>query len=200
MNEIEVKILDIDKDAIIRRLEELGCQRVKDEAQINTIYDFPDLSLLAKKGYARIRELHDRLLNRQLVYMTVKTMVSQEKYKIMEESETAIADAEAGHAIFRNLGMHIRKVLIKDRISYLYKQSLIEIDDVEGTEYPFPLLEIETQQEEELHEIVRLLGYKPEDTTALTMTEILEIRRRNGQSDGAPITASAQSNQVTDQP
>lgn len=178
MNEIEVKILDIDKAAIIRRLEELGCVRVKDEAQINTIYDFPDLSLLAKKGYARIREIQDRRKDQALVYMTVKTMLSQEKYKIMEESETRIDDAEAGHAIFKNLGMFVRKVLIKDRISYQYKHSLIEIDDVEGNEYPFPLLEIETQFEDELHELVALLGYRPEDATAMTMTEIMEVHHR----------------------
>lgn len=173
MKEIEVKVLDIDKVAIINKLEKLGCQLVKDEAQINTIYDFPDLRLLKKKGYARIREVRDHLNNQDLSFMTVKTMVSQEKYKIMDESETIIDNPLAGHAIFKSFGMFVRKVLIKDRISYQYKNSLIEIDDVKGKEYPFPLLEVETIHDEELQEILDLLGYTLSDTTSLTMTEIM---------------------------
>lgn len=50
MNEIEVKILDIDKAAILARLREIGAELVKDEAQVNTIYDYPDLRLLGKKA------------------------------------------------------------------------------------------------------------------------------------------------------
>lgn len=185
MNEIEVKILDIDKEAIIRRLNETGCQLVKDEGQVNTIYDFHDLRLLSKKGYARIREVHDRLQDRDIVFMTVKIMLSQEKYKIMEEHETLIGDALQGHAILKSLGMFVRKVLVKDRISYRYKNSLIEIDDVEGNEYPFPLLEIETEHEDELKEIVDLLGYTPKDTTSMTMTEIM-AEYFNDQPEGKP--------------
>ena len=52
MNEIEVKILEIDIPEIISQLEKHNLTRVKDEAQVNTIYDFPELSLLSKKGYA----------------------------------------------------------------------------------------------------------------------------------------------------
>lgn len=177
--EIEVKILNIDKEAIIRRLEELNCTLVKDEAQVNTIYDYPDLRLLAKKGYARIREVKNRSTGEQKVFMTVKIMLSQEKYKIMEENETRIEEAEAGHAILKSLGLIQRKILIKDRISYRYKSSLIEIDDVSQSEYPFPLLEIETNEEKELEEIVGLLGYAMTDTTSMTMTEIVEARRKD---------------------
>ncbi len=72
MNEIEVKILEIDIPEIISQLEKHNLTRVKDEAQVNTIYDFPELSLLSKKGYARIREVTDRTTGAKNVYMTVK--------------------------------------------------------------------------------------------------------------------------------
>lgn len=173
MNEIEVKIIDIDKAAIIRKLEALGCERVKDESQINTIYDFPDLRLLSKKGYARVREVKNKLTGKETVYLTLKRMLSQEKYKVMEEHETPIKDGETGHGIFLGLGLIVRKILIKDRISYLYKHSLVEIDDVDHAEYPFPLLEVETAFEDELEEIVELLGYTMADTTSRTMAEIV---------------------------
>ncbi len=176
MNEIEVKIIDIDKAATIRKLEELGCERVKDESQINTIYDFPDLRLLAKKGYARVREVKNKITGQDAVYLTLKLMLSQEKYKVMEEHETLIRDADAGHGIFLGLGLIVRKILIKDRISYCYKNTLVEIDDVDHAEYPFPLLEVETSHEDELEEIVELLGYTMKDTTSKTMAEIIACR------------------------
>lgn len=140
---------------------------------MNTIYDFPDLRLLAKKGYARIREVVDRDSGEAKTFMTVKTMISQEKYKIMEENETRIEDAKAGHGLFVSLGLKVRKTLIKDRISYRFEDALIEIDDVAQKEYPFPLLEIETTNPQTLHRILEFLDFQEEDTTSLTMTEIL---------------------------
>lgn len=176
MNEIEVKIIDIDKAATIARLTALGCELVKNEAQVNTIYDFPDLRLLKKKGYARVREVKNRLTGEDVVYLTLKTMLSQEKYKVMEEHETRIQEAAAGHGIFTGLGLIVRKILVKDRISFSYKHTLVEIDDVAKAEYPFPLLEVETAYEDELKEIVELLGYTMADTTSMTMAEIVAAR------------------------
>ena len=173
MNEIEVKIIEINIDEIIDKLESFGAKAVKNEHQINTIYDFEDLRLHSKKGYARIREVEDNIKNEKRAYMTTKKMISQEKYKEMEENETIIKDAKEGHNIFKSLDLIVRKILIKDRISYQYKNSLIEIDNVSHDEYPFPLLEIETQHEDELKEIVELLGYTMADTTSLTMAEIV---------------------------
>lgn len=179
MSEIEVKILEIDIPEIINILDGMGLERVKDETQINTIYDFPDLPLLSKKGYARIREVCDRSTGISKSYMTVKTMISQEKFKEMDESETEIADAEAGHGIFKSLGLIVRKILIKDRISYRYKNTLIEIDNVPEPEYPFPLLEVETHNEKELEEVVKFLGYTMNDITSKTMTEIVSDREKS---------------------
>ena len=176
MHEIEGKIIDSDKAAIIKKLEALGCELVKDESQVNTIYDFPDLRLLSKKGYARVREVKNKLTDEMTTYLTLKLMLSQEKYKIMEEHETLIQDASAGHGIFTGLGLIVRKILIKDRTSYRYKHTLIEIDEVAHPEYPFPLLEIETAYEDELKDMVELLGYTMADTTSMTMAEIMACR------------------------
>lgn len=180
MNEIEVKILEIDIKNICRLLEEANATLVKREHQINTIYDFEDLRLHSVKGYARIREVTDNLRNKNQVFMTTKKMISQEKYKEMEENEVEISDAKEGHNIFKSLDLKVRKILIKDRISYKYKHSLVEIDNVDHKEYPFPLLEIETQNEDELKEIVKLLGYTMNDITSLTMSEIVAKKNNKG--------------------
>ena len=55
MKEIETRIIDIDVQEIRQKLLNLNAVKVKQENQINNIYDFSDKRLLSDKGYARIR-------------------------------------------------------------------------------------------------------------------------------------------------
>lgn len=150
------------------------------ENQINNIYDFPDKRLLNKKGYARIRIVEDMLNNKTINYITTKEMISQEKYKVMNEHETIIESSFEGEEIFKALGLKLVQSIKKYRESYKYKNTLIEIDINDKDFCPFPYLEIETAYEEELKEVVKLLGYKIEDTTSKTIFEILSDRGVNG--------------------
>lgn len=173
MKELEVKILDINVDNIRNILLKNNAVKVKEENQINNIYDFPDNRLSAKKGYARIRKIEDLLHKKNCCYMTTKKLISQDQFKIMEEHETEISSSEEGENIFKSLGLILTKSLKKFRESYKYKDTLIEIDINEKEFCPFPYLEIETSNTEELKEVVALLGYAMEDTTSKTMDEIL---------------------------
>lgn len=170
---METRILKIDVDEIKSKLNKLGCKKVKDENQINNLYDFPDRSMLNKKGYARIRIVEDNLNNIIVNYMTTKKLLSQDKYKVMEENEVIIDDSVVGSRIFTSLGLELVESIKKHRESYKYKNSLIEIDINDKSFCPFPYLEIESTNEEEIKEIVALLGYTMEDTTSKTIFEIL---------------------------
>ena len=64
----------------------------------------------------------------------------------------------------------------KSRESYRYKDSLVEIDIHEKSFCPFPFMEVESPSEEELEEVVGLLGYTLGDTTSKTIFEILRER------------------------
>lgn len=173
MQELETRILYIDIDIIRSKLQGLKAVKVKCENQINRIYDFPDRHLLNNKGYARIRTIEDLINNKTIHFMTTKTMLSQEKYKIMDEHETVIEDLEEGMHIFETLGLQLFESIKKYRESYKYKNTLVEIDVNEKSFCPFAYIEIETQYEDELKEIVGLLGYRMEDTTSKTIYEIL---------------------------
>lgn len=70
--ELETRIVDIDVDNIRDILTLNNAEKVKSEDQVNDIYDFEDGRLLAKKGYARIRTIEDRLNKRTIYYMTTK--------------------------------------------------------------------------------------------------------------------------------
>lgn len=176
MKELETRILDIDVENIKEKLTSLNCEKVKMENQINRIYDFEDRRLLNSKGYARIRTIEDMINDSTIHYMTVKQMISQEKYKIMNEHETIIESAEEGENIFKALGLKLIQAIRKYRESYKYKNTLIEIDINEKSFCPFPYIEIETFYEDELKEVVNLLGYEMEDTTSKTIFEILRDR------------------------
>jgi len=68
----------------------------------------------------------------------------------------------------------IESDLEKTRESYQYKNTLVEIDINDESFCPFPYIEIETENEKELEEVVSLLGYTLDDTTSATIYEILQ--------------------------
>lgn len=180
MQELETRILDIEVETIRAKLISLKADKVKMENQINKIYDFPDKRLLNKKGYARIRIIEDMLNNKTINYITTKEMINQDKYKVMNEHETIIESSFEGEEIFKALGLELIQTIKKYRESYRYKNTLIEIDINDKSFCPFPYIEIETAYEEELKEVVLLLGYKLEDTTSKTIYEILSDRGVKG--------------------
>lgn len=176
MQELETRIMDINVDKIRTILCENGAEKVKSEDQINDIYDFEDGRLLAQKGYARIRTVNDKLNNKIVYFMTTKKMLSQDRFKVMEENETIIDNKKMGEGIFKSLGLVLKESNKKYRESYKLNDCLIEIDINDKSFCPFPYLEIETSSEEKLESIVKLLGYTLDDTTSETIYEILEKR------------------------
>lgn len=178
MKEHETRIIKINPEDIRNKLKKVNALKVKMENQINDIYDFKNGFLIKNKGYARIRTVEDLIHNSTHFYMTTKKLLSQEKYKIMEENETEILNKDAGKNIFHTLGLELIQSIKKYRESYKYKHSLIEIDINEKSFCPFPYLEIESTKDQELHEIVTLLGYSLEDTTSETIYEILDKNKK----------------------
>ncbi|KGM98110.1 adenylate cyclase [Clostridium novyi A str. 4552] len=176
MKEIETRIIDINVDDVRAKMLSIGATKVKQENQINNIYDFENRSLLKERGYARIRIVKDELNNKNIYFMTTKKLLSQDKYKVMSENEIIINNAEEGANIFKSLGLKLFESIKKYRESYKYKNTLVEIDINEKSFCPFPYIEIETSIEEELKEVVSILGYTMKDTTSKTIYQILEER------------------------
>lgn len=180
MNEIEVKIIDINIDSLKAKLASLKAKIVKKEDQINLIYDFEDRRLLNSKGYARIRIIDDHISNRTINYMTTKKMLSQERFKEMEEHETLIGSSKEGEAIFNALGLKLISSIKKYRESYELNGSLVEIDINDKSFCPFPYIEIESKNEDDLMTTISILGFTMEDTTSKTIYEILKNKGVKG--------------------
>ena len=176
MQELETRIVDIDVENIRKILLSNGAEKVKMEDQVNDIYDFEDGRLLDKKGYARIRTINDMINNKIVYFMTTKKMLSQGRFKVMEENEVIIDNKAMGEGIFKSLGLVLKESNKKYRESYKLLDCLIEIDINDKSFCPFPYLEIETTSEEKLETVVKLLGYTLEDTTSQTIYDILSER------------------------
>ncbi|MBS6599499.1 MAG: class IV adenylate cyclase [Clostridium sp.] len=174
MKELETRIIKIDVASIRKLLISLGAEKVKEENQINDLYDFEDGKLLSQKGYARIRTVDDLLHNKQIIFMTTKKMLSQGKFKEMEENEVIVDNKTAAEGIYKSLGLILKQSIQKFRESYKLEDALIEIDINDKNFCPFPYIEIETDSEEKLEKIVKLLGYTMEDTTSKTIYQLIE--------------------------
>ena len=177
MKELETRIIKIDVASIRKILISNGAEKVKEENQINDIYDFEDGRLLDQKGYARIRTVDDLLNNKKITFMTTKKMLSQGKFKEMEENEVIVDNKEAAEGIYKSLGLVLKQSIQKFRESYKLKDGLVEIDINDKNFCPFPYIEIETDSEEKLERIVKLLGYTMEDTTSKTIYQLIEEER-----------------------
>lgn len=174
MTELETRIIKIDVAFIRNLLVNSNAIKVKEENQINDLYDFEDRRLLHNKGYARIRTVHNLVNGEDTIYMTTKKILSQDKFKEMEENETVILDKKAGEGIFSSLGLKLFQSIAKYRESYRLPEGLVEIDINDTNFCSFPYLEIETDSEENLEKIVKFLGYKMEDTTSKTIYQLIE--------------------------
>ena len=185
MKELETRVFDINVEEIRKIMKENKAKKVKEEYQINNIYDFEDGRLLKDRGYARIRITDDRIKNKEVVFMTTKKMLSQGTFKEMEENETVVSDKVAAEGIFKSLGLELKESIKKYRESYEINGSLIEIDINDEKFCPYPYIEIETTSIEKLEEILKIIGYTLEDTSSKTIYEYLEEKGINrGENKG----------------
>ena len=167
MEEIEVKIIEINPPAIIKILDQLGAQKVFD-GEMNSIYFDCQGEFKKSRKTLRLRQKGDASI------LTLKIKKDDADAKVHEELETTVGDFETAREIFRGLGFQEVSVGMRRRISYKVKKSLVEIDF-----YPDipPSLEVESPSKEELQQIVELLGYTMEQTKRWSGKKLLEHYR-----------------------
>jgi len=98
--EIEIKYLDVDHDALRRRLVENGAQLLRRVFESNVVFDDPARSLKACGTLLRLREVNSRYT------LTLKraAKVALATAKAYEESETEVLNAPALREILAGLG------------------------------------------------------------------------------------------------
>ena len=148
--EYEVRILEINQDEIIAKLEKLGAKKEWDLLQRRYVYDFiPKV----EGKWIRLRT------NGEKTTLTIKNLVSSE-IDGTQELEIEVDDFLKCNLILNELGYEAKGYQENRRIQYTLNGVEIDIDS-----WPMipTYLEIEGPSEEAVYEILGLLGYSKED-------------------------------------
>lgn len=166
MEEIEIKILDINKEEVIKKLIELGAEKVFEGEVKADYFDFEDERLKKEEKILRLRKKGDK------VELALKKKISMEQAKIMKEDEIVFDDHDAAEEILNGLGLKkIVEALTKQRVSYSFDDVLFEFDTYTGIP---TFLEIEAPTLEKLKEAVERIGFSMEDTKAWDAKQVIE--------------------------
>lgn len=170
MKEIEVKILEVDGAAMRRRLEEIGAVFAFEQDMDAIYYDDLDHSIRDSGCALRLRKEGDDLM------LTFKSPSAggDGRAKIMDETETAVADFEAMRKILKGLGYREALRMRKRRVQYDLPDAHVVLDQYEGDHAFIPLfLEIEGKSWEVIESLVGKLGYTVADTVPWNSTALI---------------------------
>lgn len=175
MRELEVKVLNIDLDIMEEKLKNLGAKLIAKECQINTLIDSDDNYIENElNSYLRIRETRDLLNDRIKYTLTMKKSIDREDIRENIETNIDILDKKEMIYLLDKLGFRVKYEGRKKRISYLLKNSRLDLDRWDKSTYPEPYMEIEVNNENELQDIINLLEIKKENVSTKS---ILELRK-----------------------
>lgn len=157
--EFEVKILDINVEEIISKLEKLGATKVRDKFQKRYIYSFKP----RKENYwIRLRTDGNKTT------LTIKE-VHNDQIDGTQELEIIVDDFEKTNLLLEKLGYESEYFQENKRISYILDDVEIEIDF--WPKIP-PYLEIEGKSIEEVHNMIKKLGFEISQTTSISTKEV----------------------------
>lgn len=151
MKEIEVKILEIDKNKIIGKLKNLGAKKIFEGEMLGTAFKPP-------KGIKHLPIIAVRKKGEESC-ITLKGKRKKSVAKIQEEFEFVVEDYEKAKKMFLLLGFKVLGETEKYRISYFIDGVRFEIDTFK--EIP-TYLEIEGPSLGKIEKYVKLLGYSME--------------------------------------
>lgn len=172
MQEVEVKILEVNEQEIITRLEKLGARKVFAGEICASYFDFPNEILTKEHKILRLRTK-----GKDYCELTFKKKLSKEKAKIMEEHELAFTgDTTALRSILAGIGLEEFKIIKKHRISYSLGDLHFELDKMPD----IPLfLEIEATSLDKLQEAVEKLGFTMADARPWSGKDVLNHYKKS---------------------
>jgi len=169
MKEIEVKILEVDKKALSKKLVSLGAKKVFDGELLSLFFDYGDNRLKDSGNTLRVRK------EGKESFLYLKSFISDSDVKTREELCVKVDDVSAAESILSRLGLKPDGKLLKHRISYSLGEVKIEFDKF-LEEYAFvpEFLEIEGPDSEAIFEAAKKLGYAKDDCKPWTFRQLVE--------------------------
>lgn len=157
--EYEVRLLEIDVEKVISKLEELKATKEWDCVQKRYVYDFiPKLD----SKWIRLRT------NGKKTTLTIKNVVTS-KIDGTQELEVEVDNFERTHLILKELGYEAKAFQENRRVQYILNS--VEVDIDYWPQIP-TYLEIEGSSEEAVYNVVEALGFTKEECTSLDVDSI----------------------------
>lgn len=165
MKEIEVKILEIDKGKVLKKINELGAKKVFEGELVAVFYDFADSRLTKEGKRLRVRQKASR------VEMTLKSNITKKIVKLADEYKIELDSLEELNHILSEIGLKEILRFKKHRSSWHLNQIAFEIDTFPGLP---PLLEIEAPDLQTIQKYVKIFGYEMKDTKPWSAVEVCQ--------------------------
>lgn len=170
MKEIEVKIRNIDKEEIIKKIEKLGGKKIFTGKVIDYRFDTPNRDLSRQGKALRIRQ------KGKYIYLNFKgKKKSIENITGRDEIGVKLSNFKTMHKILNELGYIKIFELNKYRTEYRFKNITFDIDEYLGMP---PILEIEGDSYSEVEKYIEALEIQDKDIGRVYIREILAAKRR----------------------
>lgn len=167
MDEIEAKILEIDRYKVEKKLKIMGAKKIFDGALSAIFFDFSGNPLASKGRIIRLRREGDRVM---LAFKSIKT---QKGVKVAEELETEVGNFDLCKKILLQLNLKEVVSVAKNRVSYKLGENRFDIDLLEGQLKGVPeYLEIEGPSKQSVYEAAMALGFSKNDCKPWTTSEL----------------------------
>lgn len=152
--EIEVKILEVNRQEVENRLIQLGARLSFDDEMSAWFFDKPGGEIYKRGDVLRLRKEGPQSV------LTYKKHVSMGEAKIMEETETVVADPEKMSLILQASGFEVIKHTRKYRTEYAMPDAHIVFDDYQDELGAIPeFIEVEAKDMDTLRKVVEMLGF-----------------------------------------
>jgi predicted adenylyl cyclase CyaB len=170
MQEIEIKIIEIDRKRVEDHLATLGAAKTFDDDVETWFFDFQDDTITRARNLLRLRRIGNR------TDLAFKEFVESQSAKVRKEYEVIVSDFESMRLILESLGLSLTKRMKKHRTSYTLKNGVeVDIDKYVGEYSHIPeLLEIEGKDVETVHLHAKLLGFQPEECKSWTTFDLID--------------------------
>ena len=150
--EIELRVYDIDKEELIKKIEKLNGKFINNYDQVRYVYDFKPFK---ENKWIRLRTDGFKTT------LTIKEYTSS-KIDGVKELEIEVSDMEKTNLILEELGYKKRSVQENKRTRYILNDVEIDIDT-----WPYlkTFVEFESKNEEKIYDVLRLLDIDIKNTT-----------------------------------
>lgn len=158
--EIEIRILNINKEKFINNIIEMGAKKDSEALQKRYVYDF---NPIAPNKWIRLRT------NNKKTTLTIKEILDKNAIDGTNELEIVVSDFDKANLILEELGYTHRN----------YQENFREIYYLNGVEISidtWPLIptyvELESKKEKDIKSLLALIDYEEENLTTLDVTSI----------------------------